>query len=172
MRRCGLVLVLILCTSAISQLNPSMQRRVAGFFATFPAFVTWPAGAFPPGSQTIHIGFVGPNPMGEAGRRYLRGRASAGKEFVLSLLHPGESFEGYQILYFGDIEEEELKKLLKRVAKKPVLTVGETPKFIENGGIVQFHIDGKAVTFDVSNVNARRAGLRISPRMAKYGMSM
>ena len=54
---------------------------------------------------------------------------------------------------------------LQGAAGKPILTVGETPRFIEQGGIVNFFLENGKVRFEINRNAAERAGLRISSRL-------
>ena len=47
----------------------------------------------------------------------------------------------------------------------PILTVGETPRFIEQGGIVNFFLENGKVRFEINRSAAERSGLRISSRL-------
>jgi hypothetical protein len=51
------------------------------------------------------------------------------------------------------------------VEGRPVLTVGESPEFIQHGGIVNFFLDGKRVRFEINPTAATRVNLRISSRL-------
>ncbi len=157
-------------------LDFQVQRLAAARISTFPAYVSWPPVVFAGHPTKLYIGFIGEDPLGSAGRQYLVGRGWGGKQYVLERLQPGaysrDDLKRYQILIFGDLTEKELKDLLKLVAKEPVLTIGETPGFIENGGIIELHIDGMAVTWTVSMAHAHRADLVIDQRLVTYGKSM
>lgn len=158
------------------ELDFQVQRLAASFITNFPAYVSWPPTVFAGHPTKLYIGLIGENPLGNAGRQYLAGRGWGGKQYVLEKLQPGEysrsDLKRYQMLIFGDLTEKELKDLLKLVAKEPVLTIGETPGFIENGGIIELHIDGIAVTWTVSMAHAHRADLVIDQRLVTYGKSM
>lgn len=54
---------------------------------------------------------------------------------------------------------------LQGAAGMPILTVGETPRFIEQGGIVNFFLENGKVRFEINRNAAERAGLRISSRL-------
>jgi hypothetical protein len=54
---------------------------------------------------------------------------------------------------------------LKAVMGRSVLTVGETDRFLDDGGIIALKIVDRRVRFDVSTTNAQRAGLRISAQL-------
>ena len=154
----------------VSAQTPSVQvqRLAASFISNFPAYVQWPEGSSP----TLRIGFIGPSPLGQAGLAYLdqRGR------FSLEILPPGaytaSDLSQYQMLIFGLLPDEELKPLLKLVKKKPVLTIGFSENFISLGGIIEMHIRGNAVTWDVDMKAGKEAGLLIDHRLITYGKSM
>lgn len=157
-------------------LDFQVQRLAASFITNFPAYVSWPPEVFAGHPTKLYIGLIGEQPLGTAGQQYLAGRGWGGKQYVLEQLQPGayskEDLKRYQMLIFGNLEEKELKDLLKLVAKEPVLTVGETPGFIEDGGIIELHIEGPAVTWTVSKARATKAGLVIDQRLVTYGQSM
>jgi hypothetical protein len=44
----------------------------------------------------------------------------------------------------------------------PILTVGETPQFLRDGGMVRFHIENNKVRFQINQKNAETAGLKVS----------
>jgi len=46
-----------------------------------------------------------------------------------------------------------------------VLTVGETERFTESGGIINFTREGNKIRFAISDDTAKRAGLKISSKL-------
>jgi uncharacterized protein DUF4154 len=55
---------------------------------------------------------------------------------------------------------------LQRLASQaPVLTVGESGRFANRGGIVRFVIDGGRVRFDVNQQAAARSGVKLSSKV-------
>ena len=54
---------------------------------------------------------------------------------------------------------------LQSAAGMPILTVGETPRFIEQGGIVTFFLENGKVRFEINRSAAERSGLRFSSRL-------
>jgi hypothetical protein len=51
------------------------------------------------------------------------------------------------------------------VASQPVLTVGDSPRFLDEGGIVQLVRVGNHLRFNINVAAARRAGLRLSSHL-------
>jgi len=56
---------------------------------------------------------------------------------------------------------------LKPVRTAPVLTVGESPDFIAQGGIINFVRDAGMMRFEIDQEAARRARLQISSRLLR-----
>lgn len=48
-----------------------------------------------------------------------------------------------------------------------VLTIGERPGFLDEGGIINFYNDGDRVRFEISPANAKKAGLSLSSQLLK-----
>jgi hypothetical protein len=48
-----------------------------------------------------------------------------------------------------------------------VLTIGETDRFAQAGGMIRLIIDEGRVRFDVNIVSAERAGLKVSSQLLK-----
>ncbi len=55
--------------------------------------------------------------------------------------------------------------VLKAAANRPVLTIGETDRFLEAGGIIVLKVVERRVRFEVNTANAQKAGLRISAQL-------
>jgi YfiR/HmsC-like len=162
---------------AISQpaaLEQQVERLAASFISNFPAYVTWPDRAWAWGGDKIYIGIIGENFIGAAGIAYLQERGYEERGYVVHTLdrYTRDQLRRYQILIVGNLPPDELKKLMKEVEEEPILTVGIASDFNQKGGIIQMQIEGNAVTWQVSFSNARRAGLKIDPRLLSYGVSM
>jgi hypothetical protein len=56
---------------------------------------------------------------------------------------------------------------LKNARTQPVLTVGESPDFVRQGGIINFILEEGKVRFEIDPANAERARLRISSRLLR-----
>jgi hypothetical protein len=45
------------------------------------------------------------------------------------------------------------------------LTVGDTDRFVETGGMINFVKEGKKIRFEINEAAAKRAGLRVSSKL-------
>lgn len=163
MRRvCLLALALCLATPvarAQAQAGTSEYEIKAAFLYNFVRLVEWPAGA---SNGSMRICIAGPHPIQERIEETVRGETVEGQPLtVRSILQPDA---GCDVLFiprrFAAAEE-----YLRAVENRPVLTVGESPEFIQQGGIVNFFLDGKRVRFEINPTAATRVNLRISSRL-------
>ena len=70
-----------------------------------------------------------------------------------------------QILFVSRSEQKRYSRVLDVVRGQSVLTVGETPEFLDAGGIVNFTMQQEALQFDVNLEGANKVHLRISSQM-------
>ncbi len=70
-----------------------------------------------------------------------------------------------QILFISRSEQKRYNQALDAVRGKMVLTVGETPEFLDAGGILSFSGQQATIQFDVNLAAANKAHLKISSRL-------
>ena len=65
-----------------------------------------------------------------------------------------------------------MPEMLQSIARAPVLTVGESENFLEDGGIVIFAMEQGRVRFDVNRQNAERRKLTLSSRLLRVARTV
>jgi hypothetical protein len=156
---CGLVP----CLAGTQGVAPEYEVKAA-FLFNFTKFVEWPPSAFTDEHSLLKICVLGENPFGKT-LRSLTDDEVGGRR--LSLVHPESlnNLESCHVLYVSRSERERLGPVLAALRNAPVLTVGDTPGFIDQGGMINFILEGSKVRFDVNQEAAERAGLKISSRL-------
>jgi hypothetical protein len=147
----------------------SLEYRVkAAFLFNFLKFVEWPPGAS--GAPWV-IGLLGPDPFGDLLEETVRGKTLSGRSIeVRRFARPGD-VKDCQILFMSRAESD-------RMARQPipapqgVLTVGESPGFLQSGGAVNFYLEDNRVHFEIKPSVARAAGLRVSSQLLKLGRTL
>jgi len=134
----------------------------AGFIYRFISFVSWPDEHLADG--VITIGIIGDNPFGDAfnsvdgssvGERVVRIRTLAADAAI-------EDIKACHILFVSLRDDDQLKALLDAIADSPVLTIGDSPGFIDKGGMVGFFKSKKRqIGIEINAAAANRAGLKI-----------
>lgn len=148
----------IQASSGAAQPLAELQVKAA-FLFNFAKFVTWPAADRPLG-----ICVAGNDALTAAATEIVRGRAVEGRTVVARTVTGAAATDGCDLLYLGDIKADDASAILSRV-RGPVLTVGETPRFLRDGGMVRIFVEGNRMRFQVSQKQAEAAGLKISSQL-------
>lgn len=136
----------------------------AAFLFNFTKFVEWPPAAFTDEHSSLRICVLGENPFGKA-LHVLMDEEVAGRRLTLLHVDKLNNLEACHVLYVSRSERGRLAHILGDLRGVPVLTVGDTAGFIDQGGMINFVLEGSKVRFDVNLEAAERAGLKISSRL-------
>jgi len=136
----------------------------AAFLFNFTKFVEWPPSAFADEHSPLKICVLGENPFGKA-LRVLMEEEVGGRKLTLLRLDNLNNPATCHVLYVSRSERDRLPQVLAGLHGIPVLTVGDTPGFIDQGGMINFVLEGSKVRFDVDQEAAERAGIKISSRL-------
>jgi hypothetical protein len=149
---------------AHAQATASEYDVKALFLFNFTKFVEWPAAAFTDEHSPLKLCVLGENPFGKA-LKVLTGEEVGGRKLTFVHLESVNNLETCHAVFISRSERDRLPQILAGLHNAPVLTVGESPAFIDQGGMINFIIEGSKVRFDVNQEAAERAGIRISSRL-------
>lgn len=164
-------LVLVLCpfglagAPARSQTNEPQVK--AAFVFNFAKYVDWPAEAFGSGQDDLVACFLGgPDPFLEA-MHDIGGKVVKGRNLVVRPMARTAVPRGCHMLVIGDQDANSIDAALKRADGLHVLTVGDSSRFMDAGGMIRLFNDGGRMRFDVNLGVARRANLLISAALLR-----
>ena len=138
-------------------------RLKAAFVYRFPQFVEWPAAAVQD-SRTLDLCVLQPNPFGPDLEQLVNGESLDGRPLRVRVVAGVDALPGCHAVFAG-ARSEASAAVLKAVAGRPVLTVGETDRFLDDGGIIVLKVVERRVRFEVNATNAQKAGLRINAQL-------
>ena len=140
----------------------SLEYRVkAAYLYNFIKYVEWPDRQ----GGTLLICIAGQNPFGTVLEGLIRNERIHGLSLATKTIL---GFEPDCNVIFTP-STSNIPVYLRESLGMPILTVGETPRFIEQGGIINFFVDkGGAVRFEINRTAADRAKLRISSRLLQF----
>jgi len=141
----------------------------AAFLYNFTKFMEWPATAFHDDRGAMRLCVLGDDPFGSSLREIAEGEV-AGRPLTVWRVSSMRDPAGCQILFVSRSEKGRLTQILRSVRDAPVLTVGDTQGFLEQGGIVNFVREGSKVRFEISQESAERAGIKISSRLLRLAV--
>ena len=158
----GLLLLLAVPGLLGAQTAPEYDVKAA-FLYNFTKFVDWPPEAFPD-PNSLKVCVLGDNPFGGS-LQAIAGEQVGNRKLTVMRTDSLAKPAGCQILFISRSEREKLNHILSAVKGLPVLTVGDTKGYAEDGVIINFVLEGSKVRFEINTESADRAGIRISSKL-------
>jgi hypothetical protein len=159
--RTTLVTLLLSCATLRAQ-DVALDYRVkAAYIYNFVHYIEYPPDAL--GGAPINICVAGRNPFGTLLNDLVQGEDVGGRMLVVRVILEPEP--GCHVIFIP--RGAAMTAYMQGVGMSPVLTIGETPEFMEAGGIITFVLDGRNVRFEINQEAAMRARLQISSRLLR-----
>jgi hypothetical protein len=166
-----LVFVVLLCSLQMSGLVAGQEwvtenpyKVEAAFLRNFSHYVTWPANAFAAPRSPWRIGILGRDPFGDILEKTFKGRTEQGRPFQIFRADTPEELPECNIVFVAYRDPARRRAALAVFRGKPVLTVGDAPEFLQEGGIIQFEVRDR-VKMSINLDQARSASLTIQTKM-------
>jgi len=152
------------------QAIPNEYRLKAAFMYQFPQFVEWPSTTWQD-AQSVQLCIASPNPFGSELEQLVRGESLNGRPLSVREIAGSDELVGCHVLFVG-ARSDVAGPVLRAAAGRPILTVGEGERFLENGDVIVMKIVDGRVRFDVNATNAARNGLRISSQLLSLALTV
>lgn len=136
----------------------------AAFLRNFARYVTWPDAAFASDSAPWTICMLGAEHFDDTLEKTFSGRIEQGRRFQVVRAREQGSLQGCQIVFVGTTNAARRRALLSELRRQPVLTVGEAPEFLDEGGIVRLQA-GERIEMGINLDQARAASLTIPSKI-------
>jgi len=169
------ILPILLAALTLNAQNTSGSAEYlikAGFIYNFANLVQWPSSSFTQPDSPIVIVILGEDHFGTTLDRALDGKKVNARSFVIKRAKSISELQrtlgpqkDCQILYVSSSEMPHLSDAIQMLKGVPVLTIGETPGFARNGGIINLILEDNKVRFEVNVAAAKDADLNISSRL-------
>lgn len=164
-----------LCVFAVvtASAAPLEYQVKASYLYNFVQFITWPsdASASPSASEgKFNLCVVGAERFGNA-LDALVGERIDGREIALRRLErPAQARAARCHLLFIAAGTPEVNSG-EAVSERGLLTIGETPGFLQRGGIINLVEHNGRIRFEINQQAARTAGLVISSRILSLALN-
>ena len=145
------------------QLVDEYQLKAA-YMYNFAKFVDWPADALGDRTRPFAICVLGQTPLSQALRDALSGKVWDQRPLEFRQISDSSQAGKCQILFIS-LADKQTRLVLAEVKPLPVLTVGESEDFINQGGVVRFLLDGARVRLEFNLDAADSARLRVSAKL-------
>lgn len=165
-RRRGLALAILalLAPWLASGQRPTSAEVEAAFLRNFARYLRWPDQAFPDAGAPWRICVLGEDPFGPVLERTFDGRTEQGRGFQIVRAAAVAELPACQIVVIAYGRSEQRRAALAELRGRPVLTVGDAPGFLQEGGMIQFQVSDR-VEFGVNLDQARAAALKVQAKV-------
>lgn len=159
-------------TEVVVSVSKEYQIKAA-FLYNFTRFIEWPPRRFADAASPVVIGVLGSNPFGDELEKIVKGRNAHGRPIVVRTIATLDEINSVHLLFVPVYNEKWLMTLNRGLLRSSaVLTVGESPQFIERGGIISFTVNEDKVRFEIDPTTAHEADLKISSQLLKLATTV
>jgi hypothetical protein len=160
----GGLLASVLASSQVFTADVHDEDEVeAAFLYRFAGYVDWPPEALSGPDFTIAV--LGSDRIAQELQRILPDHSLKNRPAQVRRIKGLDELGGAQILFVGPEFDDELKALVARVAKRPILVVTASDHGLDAGSCVNFLVVDRRVRFEVSLTAADRVGLKVSSEL-------
>ena len=139
----------------------------AAFLFNFTKFIEWPPEAFPREDSAVNVGVYGDEEFTTTLRTLLADKKAHGRAFTVRRLTNPADAKTCQILFFRESETRKMGTAYDSIKKLPILTVGESEDFLNQGGMFSLFFDDKQLRFEVNPATAENAKLTVSSKLLR-----
>jgi hypothetical protein len=167
-RRARIAAVALALATAAAPANVVAQREYevkAAFLYNFISLVEWPPAAFPSATSPFHLCVLDPDPFAGTLNETMAGETVRGRAIAIARPRSADETRGCHVLFVPAASGRGGERIVTRLEDSPVLTVGESDRFWQAGGLINLVYDGGRIRFDVNETAASARGLRISSRI-------
>jgi hypothetical protein len=144
----------------------------AAFLERFTRFVEWPS---QPGlnfdSSAFVIGIVNGNLMKKEIAELYKTQTIKGKPVKIKYISSRDSLDTIQschLIFITEKWKKEVGSIIKKINRKPILTVGDSDKFSEQGVMINFYKSGGRIRFEINSDSVRHSGLSMDFRLLEF----
>jgi hypothetical protein len=169
----GVIAALTLACLAVPQTPAFREYEVkAAFLYHFAQFVEWPEETFKDANSLLTYCTIGDDPFRGSLDASLNGRTLGARSFRALHFKQPQDIQGCQVLFVGAEQKKFLPAILASVKGKSVLTVGESERFVQDGGMIGFVLEENKIRFEINLEAAQKAKLKISSRLLALAKSV
>jgi hypothetical protein len=169
-RALGIILLMVLgwlAPATRGQDSISEEQVKAAFLYNFARFTEWPASAFAESATPITLGVVGNDAFANTLATLLKEKKAHGRSFIVEKVGSVSQATGAHILFVAKEESRKATQFATTLRKQPVLLVGESEDFLQDGGTINLLREDKQLRFDINVATAEQNQLTISSHLLR-----
>lgn len=144
----------------------------AAFLFHFAQLVDWPSGSLGSENSPLILCTAGENALSGILEVLVQGKEIRSHPLQVRHLREKDNQAACHLLFIVGTDKKHAAAILTGVNNAPILTIGESDNFIQQGGIIGFCLQENKICFDINLETANRAHLKISSRLLLLARSV
>jgi hypothetical protein len=166
---CLIAAILLALPLAAQAPRPSQDDVQATYLYQFTRFVRWTTAA---PDRPLALCVAGQAAYIEALKKTVAGESIDGRPLAVRPIRRPDEVTGCDVLFIGASAKDALDPLLAAASGKPILTVSDSPGFLDRGGMIQFLLIDNRVRFAVDLRPVQTSGLSLSSELLKVAVTV
>lgn len=174
-RKTGVLSIIFLLTFPLfSQLEGEGRVKMEEYplkaliISRFFNFVKWPAASGNAGdSSHFVLGIFGKTPILEHEQTFYKEINLSEKKVTIKKISELGQINECHVLIIAPTESWRLKEILAITGDKPILSIGDTRGFAEEGVLINLYREGNKVKFEINYSAVKKSGLVFSSKLYK-----
>jgi hypothetical protein len=138
----------------------------AVFLEHFTRFIEWPESAgLTAGSSPFRLTVIGENPFNSILERVYAEQSIKDRSVEIRYISTPDEIFDCHLLFISSSVEERLQEILSYTRDRPILTVGDTDGYAEQGVLINFFLAGDNIKFEINEKAVHESGLVMSYRL-------
>ncbi len=149
--------------------SASREHRIkAAFLYNFAKFTVWPTAAFADAKAPLRLCVLGDDTFHGA-LAALESKTVKNRPIVTSRPASTEALGNCHLLFVSTSAGKRLGTILESLRGRPVLAVGDAPRFARSGGTIRLETVDNKVRFEINVGAAQHAKLKLDSRLLRLG---
>ena len=172
LRQRRIIAILLFATALLLPLRPAVPQAglqeyalKSVFLFNFCRFIEWPDSAFSSREEPIIIGVIGEDPFGPMLEETVRGEKLRGRSIRVEHYRRPSEIGRCHVLFVPGADVGRFDDVLRAVAGRSVVTVGETEAFLDRGGMIALTADRNRVRLSINPARLRSENLVASSKL-------
>ena len=142
------------------------EQVQVGFIYNFTKYTEWRSDDPRENDPShFHICVVGDGAVAQQLDVAIQGKMVNSRTIAVRHLGDDTNLDGCELLYVGNLSRRVEDRVAAVLGNRPTLTIGSTPGFLRDEGMVTFVVEDKRVRFDINARVAERANIRFDSRI-------
>ena len=145
---------------------PLAEHQIKALYLfNFAKYIEWPEPAFASHNAPFVIGIMGAPDIIRDLEEITRGKLLKNRPVHIMPIQDKESLGDCQMVFIGSVRDYGAIRAVTVPSQKPVLTVGDSDTFLDEGGVIKFFKQDNTLHMEISLKHARLAGLAVSAKL-------